>query len=85
MNRYYLEELKLKYVCDGARSTTEHSNIQPFLEEKFKFRRAYCDLQMFYKPWLGLAVKILFPFRKIIKNKKIEAFLYQESMARGLV
>ncbi|MBR6091473.1 MAG: hypothetical protein IKQ09_01475 [Bacteroidales bacterium] len=84
MNRYYLEELKLKYVCDGARSTTEHSNIQPFLEEKFKFRKAYCDLQLFYKPWLGLVVKILFPFRKIIKNKKIMAFLYQESMARGL-
>lgn len=84
MNRYYLEELKLKYVCDGARSITEHSNIQPFLEEKFKFRRAYCDLQMFYKPWLGLIVKVLFPFRTIIKNKRIAAFLNQESMARGL-
>lgn len=85
MNRYYLEELKLKYVCDGARSITEHSNIQPFLEEKFKFRKAYCDIQMFYKPLVGLAVKLLFPFRKLIKNKKIQAFLYQESMARGLV
>lgn len=83
MNRYYLEEIKLKYVCDGARSITEHSNIQPFLEEKFKFRKAYCDLQMFYKPWLNLVVKAMFPFRKIIRNKKIEAFLNQEAMARG--
>lgn len=85
MNRYYLEELKLKYVCDGARSITEHSNIQPFLEEKFKFRKAYCDIQMFYKPLLGFAVNLLFPFRKLIKIKRIQAFLYQESMARGLV
>lgn len=30
MNRYYLQELGLKYVNDGARSITEHSNIQPF-------------------------------------------------------
>jgi len=82
MNRYYLEGRKLKYVCDGARSITEHSNIQPFLEEKFKFRKAYCDLQMFYKPWLSLIVNVLFPFRKIIKQKKIQALLYQESMSR---
>lgn len=84
MNRHYLDELKLKYVCDGARSITEHSNIQPFLEEKFKFRKAYCDLQMFYKPWLSLVVNILYPFRKIIKHKKIHAILHQESMTRGL-
>lgn len=41
MNRYYLEERKLEFVNDGARSITEHSNIQPFLEEKFHFRKAY--------------------------------------------
>ena len=35
MNRYYLQELCLKYVSDGARSITEHSGIQPFLIEKF--------------------------------------------------
>ena len=85
MNRYYLEELKLKYVCDGARSITEHSNIQPFLEEKFKFRKAYCNLQMFYKPWLTLVVKILFPIRKLIKQNRIKAFLNQEAMARGVI
>ena len=31
MNKYYLEEKKLKYVNDGSRSITNHSNIQPFL------------------------------------------------------
>lgn len=82
MNRYYLEELGLKYVCDGARSITEHSNSQPFVEEKFKFRKAYCGLQVFYKPWFGLAVKLLFPFRKWIKNKKVAAILRQETWVR---
>ena len=64
MNRYYLEEKKVPFVCDGVRSITEHSNIQSVLEEKFKFRKAYCDLQVFYKPWMGIAVKILFHFRR---------------------
>lgn len=84
MNRYYLEEKKLEYVCDGARSITGHSNIQPFLEEKFKFRKAYCKLQMFYKPGLGLVVKMLFIFRKWISSKKVGAILRQEAWARGL-
>lgn len=84
MNRYYLEEREIKFVCDGARSITEHSNIQPFLEEKFKFRKAYCDLQIFYKPWFGVVVKLLFPFRKWIKNLKIAAVLRQEAWARGI-
>lgn len=84
MNRYYLEEKKVLFVCDGARSITEHSNIQSVLEDKFKFRKAYCDLKVFYKPVFGIAVKVLFPFRKWINNKKIAAILRQEAWARGL-
>lgn len=83
MNRYYLEEKKVPFVCDGARSITEHSNIQTVLEEKFKFRKAYCDIQVFYKSWLGMAVKMLYPFRRIIRNHKITALLNQEAMVRG--
>lgn len=82
MNRYYLEELQLKFVLDGARSVTEHSNIQALLEEKFKFRKAYCALQIFYQPWLGLAVKMLYPLRNLISNEKIAALFRQEAMAR---
>lgn len=47
MNRYYIEERRMLYVCDGARSITEYTNIQPFLTEKFGFRKAYCNLQVF--------------------------------------
>lgn len=84
MNKYYLKEKGMKYVMDGTRSVTEHSNIQPFLEDKFKFRKAYCDLQVFYKSWLGMAVKLLFPFRKMIKQPKVSAILRQEAWARGM-
>ena len=85
MNRYYLEERKVKYVNDGARSITNHSNIQPFLIDKFKFRKAYCHLSIKYKWWLAVAINCLFPFRKLIPLRHVKALLDMEAMARGEV
>lgn len=82
MNRYYLQDRKLLFVLDGARSITEHSNIQPFLEEKFLFRKAYCSLHIYYRPWIGIVVLLLYPFRNWIKDKRINALLNLEAMAR---
>ena len=75
LNEYYLGEKKFKYISDGSRSITEHSNIQPFLIQNFKFRKAYCKLKIHYKWWFGIIVKILFPFRKLISNKSVKAVL----------
>ena len=83
MNRHYLQDVKLKYVCDGARSITEHSNIQEFLESKFNFRKAYCQLQIKYKWCVGAIVKVLYPFRKHVFHNKIRSLLRLESMNRG--
>ena len=80
MNQYYLQEKGFRYVTDGSRSITEHSNIQPFLEEKFLFRKSYCHLAIHYKWWMKLAVKILYPFRKRIKNNNVRAILNMEAM-----
>lgn len=82
MNRYYLNELNLDYVSDGARSLTEHSNIQPFLEQKFHFRKAYCKLNLVYKPWLGAVVNLLYPFRRFMPLK-VKSILNLEAMYRG--
>lgn len=82
MNEYYLKEKGLRYVNDGARSITEHSNIQPFLISTFNFRKAYCRVQLKYQWWFGLIVKILYPFRNIIKHRKVHPILYQEWMYR---
>lgn len=83
MNRYYLEERGLKYVNDGFRSLTEHSNIQPFLIENFKFRKAYCKANIVYKWWVGIAVRLLYPLRKIIRVAKLQALLRVEEIRRG--
>jgi len=84
MNKYYLEELGLRYVSDGARSITEHSNIQPFLIEKFKFRRSYCNFAIEYDFRLKVLIFLLFPFRKFISNLKISALLRQEGISRSI-
>ena len=81
MNRYYLEERKVKYVNDGARSITNHSNIQPFLIDKFKFRKAYCHLSVKYKWWLKIVLKSIYPFRKMVSIRQVKALLYMEAMA----
>ena len=80
MNEYYLRQNSFSYVCDGARSITGHSNIQPFLIDKFGFRCAYAYLKIYYRAPLGLIVKALFPFRKWIHNKKVKAILNMEAM-----
>ena len=85
MNRYYLEERGLKYVNDGARSITNHSNIQPFLIDKFNFRKAYCHIYIHYKLWLGIAIKILYPIRKMIPMTQVKALLEMESLSRGAI
>ncbi len=66
MNRFYLEEKKVKYVNDGARSISHQTNVQDFLIQKFKFRKAYCKLNIFYRKDIEFLVKILYPFRNII-------------------
>ena len=80
MNEYYLGEKKFKYVADGSRSITEHSNIQPFLEQNFNFRKAYCKLKIRYKWWFGIIVRMLLPFRNIIRNRNVKAVLNMHRM-----
>ena len=80
MNEYYLYNQKFRYVADGARSITEHSNIQPFLEKNFKFRKAYCKLKIRYKWWFGAIVRVLLPFRKMIWNRNVKAVLNMHKM-----
>lgn len=75
LNEYYLGEKHFDYVTDGSRSMTQHSNIQPFLIQKFKFRKAYCKLNIKYQWWFGILVRMLYPFRNIIRNRSMKAVL----------
>jgi hypothetical protein len=90
MNSYYLKERNLSYVNEGTRSILHATNVQSFLIDKFKFRKAYCKLHIQYHPLVRLIVILLFPFRYIIvksSNKllhKIGVVLKQEEYHRSI-
>lgn len=54
------------YICDGARSVNHETAFQEYLEKYYCFRKAFCKLHITYNPKLKLAIKILYPFRKIL-------------------
>lgn len=49
---YYLNERRLKYVCDGERNIRHETNYQDFLVKVLGFRYAYCRLNVVYHPIL---------------------------------
>jgi len=88
MNQYYLNEKKLTYVTDGARSLVHQSNIQDFLINKFKFRKAFCCLHVLYPPKIKILIDMLYPLRNIFCKinlslfQKIGIVLKQEEIIR---
>jgi hypothetical protein len=91
MNKYYLDEKGFDYVNDGARSISHETNIQEFLIKKFKFRKAYCKLNVIYNLRIGFLVKLLYSFRLVLKLLNFEPFtklnilLDQEKIRRSYV
>jgi hypothetical protein len=83
MNDYYLNTKNFLYINDGARSIGHQTNVQEFLIEKFKYRKAYVDLFVAYSPALKAVVKLLYPFREIIPSEKLKILLKQEEIARN--
>lgn len=69
LNHLLIDERKMLYVTDGARTISEHSNIQPFLEQNFLFRKAYCHLKAYYPWYIGLGIKLLRPLGRLLPEK----------------
>lgn len=58
------------FIHNGAVALVHDTNMQEFLIHKFNFRKAYCRIKMIYRFPMGVLVKILYPFRKIIYKFK---------------
>ncbi len=73
------EEERLKngnfYICDGERSIFHETAFQDYLEKYFGFRKAYCKLNIIYKPKIRVLIKILYPFRKVIYKLNKSGFI----------
>ncbi|WP_455208414.1 hypothetical protein [Kaarinaea lacus] len=83
----YVNEKHLA-VSNGSRSISHATEMQDFLI-KFGFRREYCQLHVVYRPDVAVAVRLLYPFRNILRlfeviplAHKISAVLYQEQIHR---
>jgi len=89
MNKYYLLERGCRYVNDGARSISHSTNIQQFLIEKFKFRKAFAHLHVHYGDMIGPLIRITYPFRSVFLNlpgtmsQKWGVLLRQEEIRRS--
>jgi hypothetical protein len=89
INKYYLGEKNYLYVSNGSRSISHDTNIQDLLIQKLKFRKAYCKLNIYYRPDVNAIIKILYPIRKLIPKiqhkhaRKLSALLVQEEIRRS--
>ena len=93
ITEYYLGERKVRYLIDGERNIRHETNYQAFLVQFIGFRYAYCRLHVIYSPAMGIAVRLLYPFRKTIERAgRYSSFLYnvfctlkQEEIRRSMV
>ncbi len=89
--RYYMNDLGLRYICDGERNIRHITNYQDFLIRVLGFKKAYCKLHVVYHPYLKPIINILYPLRKLISRfGKLNRHLYdvscvlrQEEIARS--
>ena len=56
------------YICDGARSINHETAFQDYLEKYFGFRKAYCKLHIKYNPKIKPLLKMVYPFRSILRG-----------------
>lgn len=80
------------YINDGARSISHETAFQDYLEKYFGFRKAYCKIHIAYNPSIKLVIKMLFPFRKMLRRfdevgfvHQINSVLYMEELCRSKV
>lgn len=86
---HYLNELGKRYVLSGARNLNHKTNVQEYEIKNWKYRRAYCNLFVEYRPSLKWVVKVLYLgkalFRILDKLPGVHVLnsvLLQEEIAR---
>ncbi len=88
---YFNDEIKegKKYISDGHKSVNHETAFQDYLEKYFGFRKAYCKLNIVYRPSVKWFIPILFGMRKALKRfdnigliHKINAVMKMEETRR---
>ena len=67
MLEYYEERIKAgAIIVDGERNIQHITKHQELLIKKFGFRKAFCRLNVIYRPAIKCIVKLLYPFRRVL-------------------
>lgn len=84
MNKFYLQKEKFQYVHGGFRNILHKTNMQRYLIEKFKFRKAYTNLDILYKPYLSAFLSTTFPAKEVMGrlNPRLRALYELERINR---
>lgn len=64
---FYLNEEKLSYVSSGERSISHITGTQEYKIRRFGYRKAYCKINIIYKPSVKLLVNLLYWFRGVLR------------------
>jgi hypothetical protein len=85
---HYVAERGL-LLNNSTRAVAHDSDVQDFLL-RLGFRRQYAQLGLVYRPWLGAAVRALYPARHLFEGRRapapvasLRALLFQESLRRA--
>jgi hypothetical protein len=84
MLEHYLGRCGFQYVNDGFRSIYHETNMQSFLMENFGFEKAYTKLHLYYRPPLGVLMRLGYPWRAILgrMDRRLAALFEQERCRR---
>ena len=77
------------YISDGAKNISHETHFQDYLEKYFDFRKAYCRLHIAYNPIIKPFVKVLYPFKSLLRKldgigifHKINSVIKMEEIVR---
>jgi len=71
---HYLNRKDIGYITNGARSISHDTNIQNFLIDGFRFRKAYCTLNVYYRPVLYHFLRLSYPLRNLFESLPTRLF-----------
>ena len=74
--KYFKDNPKYRYICDGSRAIKHKTAFQDYLEKYFGFRKAYCSLHIIYHPLIKAVIRLLYPFKEVIKANSRSSFFY---------
>ena len=87
---YYLNQKQIPYICTGTRCLNHKTNVQEYQFDKWHFRKAYCRLKVYYSPKIGGIVRMIYPFRRLLRCfdsvtffHRVNGLLKMEEIARN--